>query len=442
MDSEACPFGLMPCGGPKLSQVDIETFRRWKEGGSLFTVGDPHIQTIDGTNYDFQADGEFVFLRGENLEVQVRQTAVNTGIPLGPNTHSGLTTCVSVNTAVAMRVGSRRVTYQPDLSGKPNPNGLDLRIDGELVKMNGSGISLGPDGRIMPTIATGGIQIETRGGTIMVITPGFWEHYQVWYLNIDGRHMRETEGLMGLVVPGNWLPAMPDGTFLGPRPEGLQERYDVLFKKFGKAWRVTDKTSLFDYAPGTSSATFTIENWPGGLSPNECKPPERPMPLPGKAPLKPISREEAEKICSGIKDKVLRALAVQDVMVTGEPTFAKTHLVTDQILSNALPEEPVLEFPADNQKDVDPFFTFVWNSSKDADSNSISYRHYVWPVGQIPDDNQAVLMGQANGKTMARAASDLKPGQSYYWKVIAEDNHGGVSESVIRRFVIRGERAK
>lgn len=105
---------LMPCGGPPLSKVDIETIRRWIVGGSLYTEGDPHIKTVDGVNYDFQSAGEFVLLRDENLEIQARQTAVETDSPLGPNPHTGLSSCVSVNSAVAIRVGPHRITYQTE----------------------------------------------------------------------------------------------------------------------------------------------------------------------------------------------------------------------------------------------------------------------------------------------------------------------------------------
>src|SRR6185503_18839739 len=63
--NENCPFGLMPCGGPPLSKVDIETIRRWIVGGDPDTRGDPHIETVDGVAYDFQSVGEFVLLRGQ-----------------------------------------------------------------------------------------------------------------------------------------------------------------------------------------------------------------------------------------------------------------------------------------------------------------------------------------------------------------------------------------
>ena len=45
--------------------------------------GDPHISTVDGTYYDFQAAGEFTLLRDTaGFEVQVRQTPVPTANPI------------------------------------------------------------------------------------------------------------------------------------------------------------------------------------------------------------------------------------------------------------------------------------------------------------------------------------------------------------------------
>ena len=38
-------------------------------------------------------------------------------------------------------------------------------------------------------------------------------------------------------------------------PANLHDRYVTLYDKFGAAWRVTNSNSLFDYAPGTSTAT-------------------------------------------------------------------------------------------------------------------------------------------------------------------------------------------
>jgi hypothetical protein len=65
-----------------------------------------------------------------------------------------------------------------------------------------------------------------------------------------------------LATTDSWLPALPDGTSVGQLPPTLHQRYIDLYKTFAERWRVTAATSLFDYAPGTSTATFTLDDWP------------------------------------------------------------------------------------------------------------------------------------------------------------------------------------
>jgi hypothetical protein len=440
----------MPCGGPMLSQADIETIRMWILGPPAheYSEGDPHLKTVDGTAYDFQAAGEFVLLRGENVEIQTRQSAVETTGPLGPNPHTGLTSCVSVNTAVAVQAGAHRITYQPNLSGKPDPNGLELRIDGKLTNLDGKEFLLPAGGRIIPTAASGGIQIEYPGGTVVAITPYFWDYYQVWLLNINTHHTRATEGIMGAIAPGNWLPTLPDGTLIGPMPDDLHQRYVDLYGKFADAWRVSDETSLFDYAPGTSTATFTLKSWPGEAT-QVCTLQEAPgsmLSLAGvaqviKPPLEPLPREEAEVHCNAIVDEERRGNCVQDVMVTGEPGFAQLYLRTEQVVRNALPAAPSLLSPQDYetmpaQKDTPLKVSFRWDSASDPDGDPLAYRHCVWDVDEgFTLNNCSALLGQ----TLMREA-ELEPDQVYFWKVIVEDGKGGTTESETRLFTTHSTR--
>src|SRR5262249_38311411 len=155
--------------------------------------------------------------------------------------------------AVALRIGRHRVTYQPQGFGRQNPEGLELRIDSKLQRPLGGEILLPAGGRIVRTPAAGGIQVEAPGGTAVTLPPGWWDHYQIWYLNIDSNNVRATEGLMGLIAPNEWLPALPDGRTLSPRPPGLGTRYRQLYEELGEAWRVHDSTSLFDYPSGRST---------------------------------------------------------------------------------------------------------------------------------------------------------------------------------------------
>lgn len=436
--TEDCPFGLMPCGGPPLSKVDIETIRRWIVGGSPSTAGDPHVKTVDGVNYDFQAAGEFVLLRGENLEVQARQTAVATHAPLGPNPHTGLTSCVSVNGAVAVRIGPHRITYQPAPGNPPNPGGLQLRIDGELTALPAPEILLPSGGRIVRTSASGGIQIEAPGGTVVVITPGWWSYYEIWYINLNVRHARAIHGVMGALAPASWLPALPNGSSLGPRPADLHQRYKDLYAVFGDAWRVTGATSLFDYAPYTSTESFTIESWPGE-SPESCTPPPLPSGPLDRPPLDPLPMQMAEQHCQAIVTPDRKANCVQDVMVTADPGFATTYLATEKIERNTPPFPPILVYPKDNQVDVTTQVSFTWQQATDPDGDPLAHRLCVWGV-QEPFTFAACQAASGENAPWGGVGAvnetvvNVAPGGAYFWKVIADDGNGGSTESETRRF--------
>jgi subtilisin family serine protease len=284
--------------------------------------GEPHITTVDGVHYDFQSAGEFITLRdADGLEIQTRQTPVATTFAPGTNPYTGLASCVSINTAIAARVGSHRVTLQPGPSGVVDPNGLQLRVDGVLTTLGANGLALGGGGRVISSLG-GGIQIDFPDGTMLIVTPGTWAPIGKWYLNLSIFHTPASEGIMGAIAPGSWLPALPNGTSLGPIPSSLHQRYVDLNQKFADAWRVTDKTSLFDYAPRTSTATFTLSTWPQESGP--CAIPEKP-------PVKPLDPRIAREVCRSIVDKNRNADCVFDVTVTGERGFAKTYLLSQRI---------------------------------------------------------------------------------------------------------------
>ena len=303
------------------TRYDAYTDRVW--GGPAAMEGDQHITTVSGVHYDFQGGGEYVSLRdADGTEVQTRQTPVATSFNPGANPYTGLATCVSLNTAVAAQVGTHRVTYQPNLSGVPDPSGLQLRIDGSLTTLGASGIDLGSGGRITRTTAAGGIQIEFPNETVLSVVPGWWPSESKWYLNVDVLRTPSLEGLMGATMRGSWLPALPDGTSMGPKPASLHQRYVDLYQKFGEAWRVSDKTSLFDYAPGTSTATFTLKSWPMETPP--CV-------IPETKPVEPTTLQVAEQACLGVTDKNMHADCVFDVRVTGNTRFAETYLQSQRI---------------------------------------------------------------------------------------------------------------
>jgi hypothetical protein len=111
--------------------------RAKQEGGDCAASnGDPHLTTFDQLNYDLQAVGEFLAAKAGDLEVQTRQEPV----PLLRDR------TVSVNSAVAMRVGSDRVGFYVE-NGEivVHLNGQTEAIPSGKKKLAGGGtITRGP----------------------------------------------------------------------------------------------------------------------------------------------------------------------------------------------------------------------------------------------------------------------------------------------------------
>lgn len=335
-------FTLMVTNAADTSITCTRTYRpRVTSSGGGW--GDPHITTVDGVNYDFQSAGEYVALRGGALEVQTRQTAVATStVPNFTNAYTGLKSCVSIYTAVAARVGTHRVTYQPNISGVPDPSGMQLRIDGILTELGPEGIILDAEetpsttsaslqtpgsGQIVKSAAGDGIEIHYVDGTKLVVTPKWWASQQKWYLNVNIYDTVATQGIMGNIAPKSWLPALDGGTSVGPKPDSLKDRYTQLYNIFGESWRVTDETSLFDYAPGTSTATFTLADWPRE-NPTSCA-------IEGEPAAEAIDVAVAEKHCEGVADANNKANCIFDVAATGHPGFAEAYALSEQLAPGA-----------------------------------------------------------------------------------------------------------
>ena len=181
----------------------------------------------------------------------------------------------------------------------------------------------------MKSAAGDGIEIEFPNGVHLSLVPGWWgPPHNKWYINLDAVNFSARQGIMGNIAPDSWLPALPNGTSLGRKPDKLHQRYLDLYRRFADAWRVDGRTSLFDYAPGTSTATFTLPGWPPERG--TCTIPRSPEPV-----AKPLDRLTAQKACRGIVGKSMNADCVFDVMVTGDTGFAKTYLLTQQLRGSA-----------------------------------------------------------------------------------------------------------
>lgn len=402
---EDCPNGLMPCDGPPLSKTDIETIRRWIVGAAPNTEGDPHIRTVDGVHYDFQSAGEFVLLRDAGLELQARQSAVTTAGPLSPNPHTGLSSCVSINTAVAMRVGEHRITYQPDLSrgsgDDNNPDAishrLQLRVDGKPVLLKEEPIPLRRGGRIIATNDQGGVEVQIPGGTRIAVTPSFWQRHQVHFMHINVYHARATEGIMGAIAPNNWLPRLSNGDFLGPRPASLAQRHQDLYETFADSWRVDADSSLFYYEPGLNPDSFVVPGWPVSAAQN-CSAPAQPgVPLPTAPITSTIGQAQAEQICDDILDTNRKNNCIQDVMATGDEIFAKAYGQSQQLDQRTLIAPADLVSPANNAEVPAAQVDFEWRPVPGTEDIDVTHYHCFWKSAERYDFNKCSLLNVDGG---------------------------------------------
>jgi hypothetical protein len=288
--------------------------------------GDPHLTTVDGVHYDFQSAGEFTALKEEGFEVQTRQSPVPTATVPITNPYTDITHCVAIYTAAAAKLGTSKVTVQPSPGAQPDPNNMQVRVNGKVVELGATPYVLhaGGDekGAFEGTITKhpdGMYEITDARGTQVVVTSAFWNARQVWYLNVNVYGTSAHQGTMGRLAERSWLPALPDGTSLGPKPASESDRYQALYEKFADAWRVTDQTSLFDYqdyGPGTNTATYTRDEWPRN-HPQTCA-------IEGQTSAPAATEAVAQQACANVVGATRKADCVFDVMVTGNVGFGKS----------------------------------------------------------------------------------------------------------------------
>lgn len=271
--------------------------------------GDPHMLTVNNYRYDFQAAAEFTLLRStdDSVDIQARQEP-----------YHDLKT-ISINTAVAAKVGNHKVgVYVTD-------SGLQAHVDGQVADFSSGPIDLGDGGSIFAV--NNGIEVDFPDGTkLWALSVGVWginaQIHPSASLAADG------QGLLGKIVPGGLgVPLLPDGTRL-PAATDSHSRFETVYGQFADAWRVTDSTSLFDYDPGKSTATYTIKPYPDESGPQSV------------SDLTADQQAAGNSACTSITDQGLHDDCVFDVAVTGEQGFAQGYIEVQHFYDSGISPVP------------------------------------------------------------------------------------------------------
>jgi von Willebrand factor type D domain len=293
-----CPGGGPTSGGP-LGCTGV---------GCGSTNGDPHVRTVDGRAYDFQAAGEFTLVEStrDDFDIQARQEPYP-GSPF-----------VSINSALAMRVGQATVEVDRGLP-------LVVRVDRRPVRI--------PDRRVL--LLGGGGGVSEGGGQIAVVWPDGTEA-RVWSVSKWGvalllRPAAARAGrLKGLLGNFDGRPANDfvgrDGTrydadlITGNSPPG----FHLLYGRFGESWRIAQSQSLFSYPSHRSTRSYTNRRFPSSPYTASSLPPSR--------------RAAGERACrtAGITDPRIFADCVLDVGVTRDRRFAASAAKLQAIAGSAV----------------------------------------------------------------------------------------------------------
>jgi hypothetical protein len=304
-DGKKLPKSLDECKKPKKKAPPPKGPVRLCEDSSQCgsTNGDPHLVTFDRVYYDFQAVGEFIVIEstsGDPLEVQSRQA------PMGPSR------TVSVNSALAFQVGDRRVemTIAAGVT--------QVRIDGEVAAVQPGERALPGGGALAQREsdlgAAAGYDVRWPDGSEAAVDQIGSYGYRL-LLKLAQSRAGKVHGLLGNFDgdPVNDI-APRSGS---PLPEPVS--FEQLYPSYADSWRVKQEESLFHYASGHSTETFTDRSFP-----------DRMMTL---ADLDPARRAQAEAACrwAGIGDPWMFNECVFDVGVTGRSEFAVSSASTELI---------------------------------------------------------------------------------------------------------------
>jgi hypothetical protein len=252
-----------------------------------YAYGDVHIITYNGTFYNFQAEGEFTLAKsriaGDSFDIQLR---------LQPASPTATVTWIA---QVAVSVGTDRITFDPS-------RGALVQIDGAPTTISLSNPVVHLTDGTLTEISGNVFRVDWNTGEEMTVTSSGS------YLNVaDGIALAEPESVGGLQGEDAGQPndfQLSDGTVL-QQPLSTTE----LYGPYANSWRVSQASSLFDYLPGQSTATFTDTSFPHAV-----------VSL-ADLPSNLVQQAASLVAAAGITDPNIAAGAELDYLSTGDKSY-------------------------------------------------------------------------------------------------------------------------
>ncbi|MCB1209094.1 MAG: VWD domain-containing protein, partial [Verrucomicrobiales bacterium] len=244
-------------------------------------MGEPHYLTRDGTPFSSQAVGEFVLVDNASRQtIQVRTQ------PWRDSKRA------SAITAMAFQVGGNRVEVRVDgtvlIDGHEAPAGA--MIQGDLANGGAVGVWRRVD------VLVGAVVVWPDFSICWITPRESWLDFALQFASPD----KAQRGLLGSNDgdPSNDLTSR-DGSIASALKEDE-------IAKFVDSWRVTKEGSLFTYAPGESTTTYTQRDFPKDKSPAIITP-------------------EIDAACAHLPEGPLRQFAQTDLALTGHQAFLDSY---------------------------------------------------------------------------------------------------------------------
>ncbi|CAH1773875.1 unnamed protein product [Owenia fusiformis] len=317
----------------------ISTSENYIPLSATYSIGDPHIETLDGFYYTFNGLGEYILLDTDNVMLQGR-----TGIVSLSNSTNHTATVWNAFAAQENSSDQLQVTISEDKKG------LEVYVEEDLVPIANLLNSVNVDDGVFKNLF---LQMNSSTTLTASFKSGFSLTVSVsaemLHLSVTLPAGIPSKGLLGN-VNGNITDdlTLPDGALV-PITANESEIFE-----YGQAWQVTNITSIFWYLSGQSMDTFYDPNFkPAFLS-----------------DFSDSERKQAEQLCGSpqLVDCIYDYLVTQNEIVANN---TKQLHVQEEIIEETIENSsPTLSLPSVISATVDKLINFTIDVN-DIDSDPV-----------------------------------------------------------------------